>query len=71
MLQVLNLGDLTIDVLRKDIKNLHLSVHPPTGRIRIAAPHALGLDAIRAFAISRMAWIRKNQRKLVAQPCGA
>jgi predicted metal-dependent hydrolase len=67
MLQVLNLGDLTIDVLRKDIKNVHLSVHPPTGRIRIAAPLALELSAIRAFAISHIAWIKKNQRKLFAQ----
>lgn len=67
-MQVVNVGDLTVDVIWKDIKNLHLSVHPPTGRIRIAAPHALGLDAIRAFAVSRIGWIRKNQRKLVAQP---
>jgi predicted metal-dependent hydrolase len=66
--QVLTLGDLTVDVLRKDIKNLHLSVHPPTGRVRISAPLALGLDTIRAFAVSRLAWIRKNQRKLAAQP---
>ncbi|MBK9081156.1 MAG: M48 family metallopeptidase [Rhizobiales bacterium] len=68
MMQVVSVGDLTVDVIWKDIKNLHLSVHPPTGRIRIAAPHTLGLDAIRAFAISRLRWIRKNQQKLVAQP---
>ena len=67
-MQVVSVGDLTVDVIWKDIKNLHLSVHPPTGRIRIAAPRALGLDAIRAFAISRLRWIRRNQRKLVAQP---
>ncbi len=65
---VLSLGDLTVDVVRKDIKNLHLSVHPPTGRIRIAAPLSLELDAIRAFAVSRVGWIRENQRKLAAQP---
>ena len=53
-MQVVSVGDLTVDVIWKDIKNLHLSVHPPTGRIRIAAPRALGLDAIRAFAISRL-----------------
>ncbi len=67
-MQVLSLGELTVDVLRKDIKNLHLSVHPPTGRVRIAAPLSLELDAIRAFAVSRMGWIRKNQRKLAEQP---
>ena len=67
-MQVVNVGDLTVDVIWKDIRNLHLSVHPPTGRIRIAAPRTLDLDAVRAFAISRLGWIRKNQRKLVAQP---
>ena len=67
-MEVVSVGDLTVDVIWKDIKNLHLSVHPPTGRIRIASPRALSLDAVRAFAISRLAWIRKNQRKLVAQP---
>lgn len=67
MLDVLSLGDLTVDVVRKDIKNLHLSVHPPTGRVRIAAPQSLEIDAIRAYAISRIAWIRTNQKKLRAQ----
>jgi hypothetical protein len=67
MLQVLTLGELSVDVFRKDIKNLHLSVHPPTGRVRIAAPQSLGLDAIRAFAISRMSWIRKSQKRLQTQ----
>ena len=67
-MQVITLGDLTVEVVHKDIKNLHLSVHPPTGRVRIAAPLSLEIDAIRAFAVSRMAWIRKNQRKLLTQP---
>lgn len=67
-MQVLILGDLTLDVVRKDIKNLHLSVHPPTGRVRIAAPLSVGMDAVRAFAVSHIGWIRKNQRKLVTQP---
>jgi hypothetical protein len=66
--QVLTIGDLMVDVVRKDIKNLHLSVHPPTGRIRIAAPRSLGIDAIRAYAISRIAWIRRNQKRLLLQP---
>lgn len=68
MPEILDLGDVSIDVFRKDIKNLHLSVHPPTGRVRVAAPLALGIDAIRTFAISRLAWIRRNQRKLLTQP---
>jgi predicted metal-dependent hydrolase len=64
---VLDLGDVSVDVIRKDIKNLHLSVHPPTGRVRIAAPTNASIETIRAFAVSRLAWIRRNQRKITMQ----
>ncbi len=67
MVFVLDLGELNVDVIRKDIKNLHLSVHPPTGRVRIAAPERAGLDTIRAFAVAHLAWIRRNQRKIMMQ----
>ena len=62
-----HLGDLAVDVVRKDIKNVHLSVHPPTGRVTIAAPTRMSLETIRVFAISKLAWIRQQQRKLQAQ----
>lgn len=64
----LQLGDLQIEVVRKDIKNLHLSVHPPEGRVTIAAPLRMKLDAIRVFAIGRLQWIRRQQEKQQAQP---
>ena len=64
----IKVGNYEIDVIRKDIKNLHLSVHPPTGRIRIATPLTVSEEAVRLFAISKIAWIRKNRRKLAAQP---
>lgn len=63
----IKLGDLTADVLRKDIKNVHLSVHPPTGRVTISAPLRLDLDVIRVFAIAKIPWIREQQKKLLAQ----
>jgi len=63
----LMLGDLAVEVILKDIKNLHLSVHPPEGRVRVAAPRHLSLDAIRAFAIGKLPWIRQQQRKLREQ----
>lgn len=63
----LELGNVTVDVFKKDIKNVHLSVHPPTGRIRIAAPSRLSLDAIRVFAISKLNWIKRQQVKLQEQ----
>ncbi len=51
----------------KDIKNVHLGVYPPTGRVRISAPRRMSLDTIRLFAISKLAWIKQQQRKLRAQ----
>ena len=57
----LDLGALSIDLVFKDIKNIHLSVHPPTGRIRIAAPECMGIDKIRVFAISKLEWIKRHQ----------
>jgi predicted metal-dependent hydrolase len=61
------LGDLSVDVFRKDIKNVHLSVHPPTGRVRIAAPMRMSLDTIRVFAIAKLGWIRRQQRMVQSQ----
>jgi predicted metal-dependent hydrolase len=63
----LELGDVTVDVLLKDIKNVHLSVHPPTGAVTVSAPERMDLDTIRVFAITKLPWIRKQQRKLRAQ----
>ena len=63
----LKLGDISVDVVLKDIKNLHLSVHPPTGRVRIAAPERMDMDAIRLFAISKLRWIKEQQRTLQEQ----
>ncbi len=60
-------GDITVEVIQKNIKNLHLSVYPPTGRVRISAPSRMGLDTIRLYAISKLGWIRKHQTKLRRQ----
>jgi predicted metal-dependent hydrolase len=60
----IQLGDIGVDVVRKNIKNIHLSVHPPTGRVRIAAPERMSLDTVRVFAIAKLPWIKKQQGKL-------
>jgi hypothetical protein len=57
------ISDYKIDVVRKNIKNLHLAVYPPNGRIRIATPIRLTDDAIRLFAVSKLPWIKKQIRK--------
>lgn len=63
----IEVGDITIDVVRKEIKNMHLAVYPPTGRVRLAAPLDVNEDAIRLFAISKMGWIKRNQRNFEKQ----
>lgn len=63
----ISLGEIFIDVIQKNIKNLHLSVHPPTGRVRISAPLRISLETIRLFAISKVAWIRKHQTRIQRQ----
>lgn len=66
--KVLNItSQLSIDVVRKNIKNMHLAVYPPTGRVRIAAPIRINDEAVKLFAISKIAWIRKHQRSFVSQ----
>ena len=62
------LDDISVDVLFKDIKNIHLGVHPPDGRVRVSAPKHMSLDTLRVFVISKLAWIRQQQRDLRAQP---
>jgi len=63
----LQLGDIRIEVEQKNIKNLHLSVYPPKGRVRIAAPTKMNLDTIRIYAISKLSWIKKQQGKILSQ----
>jgi hypothetical protein len=64
----ITVGELVIDVVRKDIKNLHLAVYPPDGRVRIATPLKLDDEAVRLFAISKIAWIKRHQAQFDAQP---
>jgi predicted metal-dependent hydrolase len=61
------LGEIAVDVVQKDIKNIHLSVHPPAGKVRIAAPLRMDLDTIRVFAITKLGWIKSQQKKLREQ----
>lgn len=66
-MQQIVLNDITIDIVRKSIKNMHLSVYPPKGRVRLAVPLDVTDDAIQLFAISKIPWIKKNQRKFANQ----
>ena len=63
----INLGDISVEVVLKNIKNVHLSVHPPLGRVTVSAPAHMNLDTIRVFAISKLGWIKQQQRKFQKQ----
>ena len=67
MMSQIKLGDIAVDVVLKDIKNVHLSVYPPTGRVRISAPKRMNMETIRVFAISKLDWIKQQQKKLREQ----
>jgi predicted metal-dependent hydrolase len=67
MSETIQLGKLSIVVTRKNIKHVHLSVYPPDGRVTLVAPSLTRLDVARAYAISRLGWIRQQQAKLKSQ----
>lgn len=62
------LGELRMDVYRKDIKNLHISVLPPDGRVRLAVPEKMTETALRMAVVKRIPWIRKQQKAFAKQP---
>ncbi|SIO38778.1 hypothetical protein SAMN05444722_1823 [Rhodovulum sp. ES.010] len=65
--EVIEVAGLSVELLRKPIKNLHIGVYPPTGRVRVAAPPAISEDAIRVAIVTRLGWIKKKQREFAGQ----
>ena len=63
----LHLGELTVAITYKGIKNVHLTVHPPQGEVRVSAPLTMNPDTVRVFIISKLAWIRQQRRRILAQ----
>src|SRR5882762_4368901 len=58
---------IAVGVLRKNIKNLHLGVYPPNGRVRVAAPLCINDEAVRLLIVSKLAWIKRQQAKFERQ----
>lgn len=67
MIETLQIGDIAIEMIRKDVKHVHLSVHPPTGRVSLVAPSRTRVEVARAYAISKLGWIRAQRERLRAQ----
>ena len=65
---LVTVSDIQVEIVRKDIKNLHLAVYPPDGHVRVAAPQKTTDDNVRLAVVSRLAWIRKQQASLAKQP---
>ncbi len=63
----ITVNGLVVDVVRKNIKNLHLGVYPPAGRVRVAAPLLVNDEAVRLFTISKLGWIQRQQAKFESQ----
>jgi hypothetical protein len=63
----ITIGNIDIDLIRKNIKNIHLSVYPPDGRVRLAVPERMNDEAVRLFATSKLAWITKQRKKFSEQ----
>ena len=63
----LQIGDMSIVVTKKNIKNMYIRVLPPDGKVQITAPHSAGDDAIRMFAVSRVSWIKKQRANFEEQ----
>lgn len=61
-------GGIKVEVVRKDIKNLHLGVYPPRGRVRVAAPLVVSDEAVRLAVIDKLGWIKRQQGKFAEQP---
>lgn len=57
-----------VEVTRKDIKNLHLAVYPPNGRVTVSAPEPMSLDAIRVAVVTRLAWVKRAQKQIALAP---
>src|ERR1700732_2322628 len=59
---------LRVEIVRKDIKNLHLGVYPPAGRVRVAAPLRVSNEAVRLAVIGKLGWIKRQQARFERQP---
>lgn len=64
----ITINGLAVEVVRKAIKNLHLGVYPPHGRVRVAAPLTVSDDAVRLAVIGKLGWIKRQRAKFEAQP---
>jgi predicted metal-dependent hydrolase len=66
-MEIIKLGDIDIEVTLKAIKNVHLSVYPPYGKVKVAAPSRMSIENIKIYTISKLGWIKEQQKKFKSQ----
>jgi len=66
--RIIEVSGIRVEVVRKPIKNLHLSVHPPDGHVRVSAPSHMDDEAVRLAVVSKLCWIRRHQKTFADQP---
>jgi len=63
----IRVGSIDVEVIFKDIKNVHLSVHPPQGRVTVSAPHHIDLESVKIYTATKLPWIKKERSKMLGQ----
>jgi predicted metal-dependent hydrolase len=66
--QRLAISGINVDVVRKEIKNLHLAVYPPDGRVRVSAPETMPIEVVRAAVVTRLAWVKRQRARIANAP---
>src|SRR6266513_6165326 len=64
----ITISGLQVEIVRKNIKNLHLGVYPPAGRVRVAAPLRVSNEAVRLAVVGKLGWIKRQQARFEQQP---
>ncbi|MEX2345575.1 MAG: SprT family zinc-dependent metalloprotease [Balneolaceae bacterium] len=63
----IKVSGIDVDVIKKDINNIHLAVYPPTGRVRLSSPLSMRKESLRLFIISKLGWIKKHIHNMTSQ----
>lgn len=67
MPEILKFNDIEVELSQKEIKNVHLRVHPPLGRVTLSAPESMNKEHLRVYVSSKLGWIRRQKRKITSQ----
>ena len=65
---IITVNGIDVEIVRKDIKNLHLAVYPPDGHVRVAVPMHISDDNVRLAVVSKLSWIKRQKQEFADQP---